>query len=106
MRKAEAREANILVVEVGHVGVGKVLPVHADVHEHAGRASQTPDGIEDIRRCALYHANEIRQRYRRDQRVVVRHVAVREAKLARARINGHQLMIELQVSRGEQTSSR
>ena len=102
MRKAEAREANVLVVEIGHVGVGKVLAVHADVHEHACRASQAPGRIEDVLRHALDHANEIRQRYRRDQRIVVRHGAVREAELPRARIERYQLVIEFQISQRDE----
>src|SRR6476659_5695152 len=100
MWKAEARKANILVVEVGHVGTRKILPVHTNVDDNADRASQASDGIEDITRCAVNHANEIRQRYRRDQRVAARLVAIRDEKLAGARVNGDQLMIKVQVSHG------
>ena len=58
VRKAEAREANILVVEIGHVGAGKVLAVHPDIDQNASRASQAPGGFEHVLRCALYHPNE------------------------------------------------
>ena len=35
VREAEARKANILVVEVRHVGIGKILAIDAKVHQNA-----------------------------------------------------------------------
>src|SRR5208283_4049026 len=49
VRKAEAREANVLVVEVRHVGAGKILAVHADVDEDARGAGQLLGSLNDMR---------------------------------------------------------
>lgn len=61
VRKAQAREANVLVVEITQLGGRKILAVHPHVHDDARRARQVPGSLADILRCALYHRNEIRQ---------------------------------------------
>ncbi len=71
MREAEAREANVLVVEVGHVRLREVLAIDADVDQHAGRAGETLRRLDHVLRSALDHADQVRQRHRRDQAVVV-----------------------------------
>ena len=102
MRKTEAREANVLVVEIGHVGIGKIPAVHADVHEHARRASQASGSVEHVLRRASDHANEIRQRHRRNERIVVCDDAVRKSELSCAGIKRYQLVIEFQISQRDE----
>lgn len=98
MWKAEACEANVLVVEISQLGVGDVLTVHANVHEYTCRTCKAPGSVKDVLWCTMYHANEVWQRDRRDQRIVMCHVAIREAELSRVRIERYQLMIKFQGS--------
>ncbi len=78
--------------------LGEVLPIHADVDQDARRTGQLLRRFDNIRRRALDHRNQIRQRNRRDQGIVLGNDAVGERQSPPARVDGHQFMVELQVS--------
>ena len=74
--KPKTGEANVLVVEIGHVSLGKVLTINAEIDEDAGGASEPTRGIDNILWRALNHADKFRKRHGGNQCIVSGNVAV------------------------------
>ncbi len=100
MRKTESRERVVFVVKIGHVCVGNVCAIYAYVDQHNSGAGEQLRGFDDVLRCALDHGDKIRQRNRRNERIVGGRKTVRENQLPGTRVDGNKLMIEFEISHG------
>src|SRR5262249_61516531 len=57
VRESQKGKANVLIVNVGQLRLGEVVAVYSDIHQHAGRAGQTPRRVTHILGRALDHPN-------------------------------------------------
>ena len=97
VRRAQAREEDVLVVDVGPVCVEQIGAIDDQVHDHDLGARQLRGRLEDVRRSALDPRHQLRQRHRRDHARVGHGHAVGEADLLRLRVDRLEGVAEPQI---------
>src|SRR5215475_13498216 len=97
MWKAETGEAYVFVVEISHMSVRDIRPVDPDVYKHAGRTGQALRGIHHVTRNARDHGKQVRQWDGGNKPVIAGHQSIRKGEFALLRINGNDLVVQLQV---------